>query len=59
MSAKESEKEILSAIEKVQNLVLKPKLEFGKGESAKEFMAVLENSEIWGKKLQKKFVDML
>ena len=59
VSAKESEKEILSAIEKVQNLVLKPKLEFGKGESAKEFMAVLENSEIWGKKLQKKFVDML
>lgn len=59
VSVKEREKEILSAIEKVQNLVLKPKLEFGKGESAKEFMAVLENSEIWGKKLQKKFVDML
>lgn len=59
VSAKESEKEILNAIEKVKNLSLDSSLEFGKGESAKEFIAVLENGKIWSKKLQKKFVDML
>lgn len=59
MSVKESEKEILNAIEKVKNLSLDSSLEFGKGESAKEFIKVLESGEIWKKKLQKKFVDML
>ncbi|RDU74357.1 UDP-N-acetylglucosamine 2-epimerase (hydrolyzing) [Helicobacter anseris] len=59
VSVKESEKEILEAIRKVQTLKLTPRLEFGKGKSAKEFIAVLENGEIWDKKLQKKFVDML
>ena len=59
LSVKESEKEILEAIKKIQTLKLTPKLEFGKGKSAKEFISVLENKEIWSKKLQKKFVDML
>lgn len=59
ISVKESEKEILSAIERVKNLRLDSSLEFGAGESAKEFINVLENGEIWSKKLQKKFVDML
>lgn len=59
LSVKESEKEILEAIKKIQTLKLAPKLEFGKGNSAKEFISVLESKEIWDKKLQKKFVDML
>lgn len=59
LSVKESEKEILEVIKKIQNLKFTPKLEFGKGNSAKEFIAVLESGEIWDKKLQKKFVDML
>lgn len=59
ISIKESEKEILSAIERVKNLGLDSSLEFGAGESAKEFINVLESVEIWSKKLQKKFVDML
>lgn len=59
ISVKESEKEILSAIERVKNLSLDSSLEFGAGESAKEFINVLESGEIWSKKLQKKFVDML
>lgn len=59
VSVKESEKEILSAIERVKNLSLDSSLEFGAGESAKEFISVLESGEIWKKKLQKKFVDML
>lgn len=59
LSVKESEKEILEAIKKIQTLKLTPKLEFGKGNSAKEFIALLESKEIWDKKLQKKFVDML
>lgn len=59
ISVKESEKEILSAIERVKNLSLDSSLEFGAGESAKEFINVLENGGIWSKKLQKKFVDML
>lgn len=59
VSVKESEKEILSAIGKVKNLRLDSSLEFGAGESTKEFINVLESGEIWSKKLQKKFVDML
>lgn len=59
ISIKESEKEILSAIERVKNLGLDSSLEFGAGESAKEFINVLESGEIWSRKLQKKFVDML
>ncbi|RDU71413.1 UDP-N-acetylglucosamine 2-epimerase [Helicobacter brantae] len=59
LSVKESRKEILEAIRKVQTLKLTPRLEFGKGKSAKEFIALLESKEIWDKKLQKKFVDML
>lgn len=59
ISIKESEKEILSAIERVKNLGLDSSLEFGAGESAKEFINVLESVEIWSRKLQKKFVDML
>lgn len=59
VSVKESEKEILSAIKRIKNLSLDSSLEFGAGESAKEFIDVLENGEIWSKKLQKKFVDML
>lgn len=59
VSVKESEKEILEAIKKVKNLTLSSKLEFGKGESAKEFISILEKDKIWDKKLQKKFVDIL
>lgn len=59
VSVKEGEKEILSAIERVKNLRLDSSLEFGAGESAKEFINVLESGKIWSKKLQKKFVDML
>lgn len=59
ISVKEREKEILEAIKEAQSLSLSSKLEFGKGESAKEFISVLEGGEIWSKKLQKKFVDML
>lgn len=59
ISVKENEKEILRAIESVKNLSLDSSLEFGAGESAKEFISVLESGEIWKKKLQKKFVDML
>ncbi|WP_305862254.1 UDP-N-acetylglucosamine 2-epimerase [Helicobacter cholecystus] len=59
VSIKESEKEILQAIKKVQGLKLSPCLEFGKGKSAQEFIKVLETEKIWSKKLQKKFVDIL
>lgn len=59
VSVKENEKEILAAIERVKNLTLESKLEFGCGESAKRFIEILEGDKIWEKKLQKKFVDVL
>lgn len=59
ISTRENQQEILEAIKQAKSLKLTPKLEFGKGESAKEFIKVLECEKIWNKKLQKKFVDIL
>lgn len=59
VSARENEREILDAIKKVENLKLSSQQEFGNGQSAKKFIEILEEGEIWKKKLQKKFIDLL
>ncbi|SQH71386.1 N-acetylneuraminic acid synthetase [Helicobacter mustelae] len=51
--------EILRAIQDVQNLPrFPPKLDFGRGDSAKLFLQILKDKKIWKTKLQKKFIDL-
>lgn len=58
INVSEDKKEILKAIEKAKDKDLKPKYNFGKGNSSKEFFEILKNNNIWEISYQKNFVDI-
>lgn len=59
LSINPKKEEILQAIQKIPSIQnLEVNLHFGTGNSAKKFIKILENPEIWKTKLQKKFIDL-
>ena len=52
------EKEIIKAINIAENMVLEKTNEFGEGNSAKRFFAVITNEKIWKIPKQKQFIDL-
>lgn len=54
----EDTQQILEAIQRTPEYAIQCQ-NFGGGNSADEFLAILENSDIWEKRIQKRFVDLV
>jgi len=57
--AKENKDDILDAIKKAKDLHDISPLDFGKGDSCKQFMSILKDKQIWECDIQKNFVDIV